>query len=192
MLAISLLLPYWELTLVVDDHPEEVRLVSYLAHVEGPLEMLLAGTGKPGAAGLKELSLLERSLAVATVTVISLLVVAATFVRNRWAAMLSLPALCFPLIVVADSARWLRSMVAAIAVTPDALPPPSPLALFGRLALGGVSLETRPGSGLFLALAASLTVVAGLWLHRGAYRVPSGDRNLKQPRQQPAGQQRAL
>jgi copper chaperone NosL len=192
MLAISLFLPYWELTLVAADHPQGLRLVSYLAHIEGPLDVVLASAGRPAAAGLQELSQLERSLAAATVTVICLLVVAATFVHSRWAALLSLPALCFPLIVIADSARWLGTMVAGISGTSGPLPSLSPLALFGRLVKGGVSLETRPGAGLILAVAASLTVIAGLWLHRNAYRVPSDDRELEQPHQRPSPPERAL
>jgi hypothetical protein len=183
MLAISLLLPYWELTLVTADHPEGLKLVSYLARVEGPLDAVLASAGQPGAAGLQELFQLERSLAIATVTVICLLVVAATFVHNRWAALLSLPALCFPLIVIADSARWLVSMVAGISATSGPLPPPAPFALFGRLSNGGVSLETRPGCGLILAVAASLMVIAGLWLHRNTYRAPTAETTLDQDRQ---------
>jgi hypothetical protein len=149
LLVVSLFLPYWELTLVSTEHPSGVRLQSYLGHLEGEVEAVLALAGGPGAMRLRDLAKLERSLAVATVTVVSLLVLAATFVHNRWAVLLALPAIAFPVIVVADTRQWLRS-----------------------LAQGGaeLTLRTEVGGGLLLAGAASLTVIAGLWLHRHAYR----------------------
>jgi len=170
LIAISLFLPYWEMTLVTPADPAGLRLISYLGHLEGPLDTVLASAGRARAARLRELSELERSLAVATVTVICLLVVAATFVHNRWAALLSLPALAFPVIVIADMAGWLHSIVAGISAASGSLRAPPALPLFGRLAIDGVSLETRPGAGLLVAAAASLAVIAGLWLHRSAYK----------------------
>lgn len=169
LLAVSLLFPYWNLTLVTPEHPRGLSLVSYLAQVEGPLDAVLECAGGPTAVRRQALTQLERSLVAATVTVICLLVVAATFVRNRWAALLSLPALCFPMIVIADTSRWLGSMAAGVSAAHGELPAAAPLWPFGVLAGGGVSLETRPGVGLLIALAASVTVLVGLWLHRDAY-----------------------
>lgn len=160
--------------MVTSDHPRGLRLVSYLAHVEGPLDPVLESAGRPIAARRQALTQLERSLVAATVTVICLLVVAATFVRNRWAALLSFPALCFPMIVLADTSRWLDSMVAGVSATQGVLPAAARLWPFGILAGDGVTLDTRPGAGLLIALAASATVVIGLWLHRRAYQA-AGD-----------------
>lgn len=170
MLATSLFLPYWKMSMATPSHPAGLDLVSYLDHIEGPLETVLASAGRSTDARLRELSELERSLAVATATVICLLVVAATFVHNRWAALLSLPALAFPVIVVADTARWLRPIVSALSAAAGASGPPPTVLLFGRIAWGETVLETRPGAGLFLATAASITVIGGLWLHRRAYK----------------------
>jgi hypothetical protein len=149
LLVASLFLPYWELTLVSPAHPDGVRLQSYLGHLDGEVEAVLALAGGPGAVRLRDLAELERSLAVATVTVVALLLVAATFVHNRWAVLLALPAAGFPVIVVADTRQWLRSVAG-----------------WGA----GLTLRTEVGGGLLLAGAASLAVLAGLWLHRNAYR----------------------
>ena len=169
LLAISLLLPYWTLTLVTPDHPEGLRLHSHLGGLEGEAAAVLELGGGPGAARLADLAELERSVATCGVAVACMLVVAATFVRNRWAVLLTLPAIVFPAIVVADTARWLRSLLDEAAASGDASGPPV-WALFGRLTSGDMALETRIGSGLLVAIAASLTVVAGLLLHRAAYR----------------------
>ena len=167
LLVISLFLPYWELTLTPAGG-EPLRLVSFLDHVEGPVDGVLAQAGKSGEAPLRQLVKLERSLAVATATVVSLLVVAAIFVRNRYAALLSLPALSFPWIVVADTRRWLQQIAGGLSEAAGEAPPRA--FLLGRTTFGSTVLEMRPGSGLFLAMASSLVVVAGLWFHRRAYR----------------------
>jgi hypothetical protein len=130
---------------------------------------VLALRGGPGAARLADLAELERSVATCGVAVACMLVVSAIFVRNRWAALLTLPAIVFPAIVVADTAHWLRSLLDDAAVSAAA--PGQPVwQLFGRLASDQMVLETRIGSGLLVAIAASLAVIAGLWLHRDSYR----------------------
>jgi hypothetical protein len=97
-------------------------------------------------------------------------VIAATFVHNRWAAMLALPALCFPGIVMADTARWLKPIVEGLAAAAGATVPWPSVPWWGRLALNGTVLQIHPGTGLALAGIASLVVAAGLWLHRRAYK----------------------
>ena len=62
---------------------------------------------------------------------------------------MALPAFLLPVIVVADTARWLQAIVSGA---------------------GARVVETRPGSGLLLAATASAAVVGGLWLHRRAYK----------------------
>ena len=171
MLAISFWLPYWNLTLVTPGKPQGARLVSYLNHLDGPESVLLNGGGA-GKAGLQSgIRELELSFAVALVTAFCLLGLAAVLVRNRWAALLALPPLCFPLIVVADTTRWLVSVVAVLSGTDDLLRSPPTFLLSDRLVAGGVALEIRPDAGLLLAIASSITVLVGVWLHRKAHRL---------------------
>lgn len=172
LLAISIFLPYWRLVLITTAQPGGLRLVSYLGHLDGPIEPVLAAAGVSSAVPLMSLSELERSLSLATGTVLCLLLVAAILVHNRWATLLALPALFFPVIVVADTARWLRPTVEGLAAAADTpIAALSPL-LFGRLGMERMVLEIRPGAGLVLATLASLAVVAGIWF---AYRPGSSN-----------------
>jgi hypothetical protein len=175
LLAISLLLPYRELILITPDHPAGLRLSSYLGRVEGPVELVLEAVGLHGPASLLALSELERSLALAAATVMCLLLVAATFVHNRWAALLALPALVFPVIVIADTGRWMQPIVSSVTATAGSPTAMAPFPLWGSLAGDGLALDIRPAGGLLLAIAASLTVLVGLWLHRRAYKKGSGE-----------------
>jgi copper chaperone NosL len=167
LLALSMFFPYWQLDLVAVEGSAGLRLVSYLDHLEGPLEQVLAQARKPLDAQLRDLSKLEQSLGVATTTVICLLVAAAAFVRNRWAALLTLPAVVFPLIAIADTYRWLGPIVAGVAESAGEGAARS--VLFGRRSFGATVLDLRPGWGLYLAIASALTVVVGLWLHWWSY-----------------------
>src|SRR6185436_3868202 len=73
MIASSLFLPYWKMSMITPRHPRGLHLVSYLDHVEGPLDAVLASAGRAPAARRAQLSELERSLPVATATVVGLL-----------------------------------------------------------------------------------------------------------------------
>ncbi|HEV7670501.1 MAG TPA: hypothetical protein VGS22_18435 [Thermoanaerobaculia bacterium] len=184
MLALSFWLPYCELTLVTPALPQGVRLVFYLNHFDGPLDSLLASAGNPVEARLDDLLQLERSLDVAMVTALCLLLVAAAFVRWRWAALLAAPSLAFPFIAIADTTQWLLSVV-----TPGiSLHAPPTFHWVGRLAVDGIVLTTYPATGLFLAVASSLTAAGGLWFHFRAHqpavqglRVAGGIRVVGQP-----------
>lgn len=168
LIAVSLFLPYWSLR-VQGPERAALELHAYLGSVHGPVGAVLAAAGRSGEAPLRDLSELERSLVVATATVVCFLLLAATLVRNRWAALVSLPALVFPFIVMADTARWLRPVLHGLCAGAGGIAVPTRFP-FQTLACGGTVLETRAGSGLILATLAAVVVVVGLALHRRAYR----------------------
>lgn len=147
LLTISFWLPFWRLTLTGPAHPEGIRLTPYLDDLQGPLQAALAEAGGLGDPLRGELAQLERSLDVALATVVVLLLAAALFAGKRWAALLAVPAACFPLIAIADTTRVL-----------------------GHLEAGSLTLAMRPGWGFLVAATASLTALASLWLHFQEYR----------------------
>lgn len=194
MLSISFLLPYWEVNLATAAPRKELRLVAYLHHLynlDGSVPSILAAGGTKAEVLLQSSGKLERSLTVAAVTVVSLLLVSVLFARNRWATLLSLPAVFFPLIVIADTSGWVRSMVAGISESLGWKSDPSTLPLFGRLAFDGGLLDIRPGAGLILAAAGSMAVIAGLWFRSEIWkREPArveADRLQSPDRQGPRG-----
>lgn len=156
-LLVSLFLPYWQVELTTANHPEGLRLFSYLGHFEGA----------PAGPGLERL---ERSQVVAAATVLVLLVLAAVFARHRWAALLGLPAIVFPAAIFADLAGALPAALCVL----------DPLVLgcacgsaplWARFEAGGMALASGPGSGMALAVAgAALILAAGLRVASGARR----------------------
>ncbi|MEP7010481.1 MAG: hypothetical protein ABJC13_09185 [Acidobacteriota bacterium] len=169
LLIVSYWLPYWQIELVTRAQPQGVKLISYLGRLDGALPEVLSAAGWPGDGQGEDLAALERSLSLALVVVVGLLLTAA-YGRRRWTALLAVPAICFPFIVVADTARWLVSILATLSPVPGRLHVGPAFLLLGRLAIAGATLDARPSAGFILAAFASMTGLAGLWLSRAPRR----------------------
>jgi hypothetical protein len=103
---------------------------------------------------------------------LGLLLLGGVFVHNKWAAVLALPALLFPLIFLAD----LRYI---LWVYGHSIDPQSPLGgaiepftppLFGVGLIGQFETYSQAEMGLYLAFAAVAVILIGLWFHRAAYK----------------------
>lgn len=154
MMAITFFIPYWQVELRTPNHPEGLRLAAYVGHLEGA----------PRGGGLERL---EASQQVGAAIVLALLVLAAVFAHHRWALLLGLPAMGFPLAVSADLAGWLPAALCewgerGFGCSGRTLP------LWGQLETAGQSLAARPGGGMVLAVAAALILAAALGFGIGA------------------------
>jgi hypothetical protein len=172
LLVASIFLPYWRMTLLAPQYPGGLRVEAYLNHLEGDVREIDGLNHYIGMRPLGEAAKLERSMSIAALAVIALLVVAAIYIHNRWAALLTLPALLFPAVFLADMHYWLRHFGTN-------LDPGAPLSssiapfvppLLGRGVVGHFSTIASPGGGLVLAALGSLAILVGLWLHRRAYK----------------------
>jgi hypothetical protein len=171
LLVASIFLPYWRLTLQAPQYPGGLRVEAYLDRLDGDVREI-DGLNHIGMRPLGEAAKLERSLSIAALMVIALLVVAAIYIHNRWAALLTLPALLFPAVFLADMRYWLQHF--GTHLDPDAplsssmqpfVPP-----VLGRGVVGQFATVAVPGPGLVAATLASLAILIGLWLHRRAYK----------------------
>ena len=158
------------MTLTSPVHPKGERLTPYLDNLQGPLESALAHAEGLNATLQGNLARLERSLDVALLIVTFLLLAAALLARSRWAVLLAVPAALFPLIVVADTARTLFGVLVSLAPAEDVLGASAACLPFGRVEVGSLALEMRPGLGFVVATTASVAVLASLWLHFKAHR----------------------
>ena len=121
---------------------------------------------------LGEAAELERSLSLAAVAVIALLVLAAIYIHNHYAALLALPALLFPVMFLGDLHFWMRNFGTHLdphAPLSSAIKPFVPPVL-GKGMVGQFATVAMPDGGLWLAFAASLLILIGLYLHRRAYK----------------------
>jgi hypothetical protein len=172
LLVVSIFLPYWELTLHAPQYPKGLAVQAFLNDLQGDVAEIDGLNHYIGMRPLAEAATFEKSISVVGVVVVALLVLAAVFVHSKWAALLALPALAFPVIFLADLQFWLANFgqnLDPTAPLSSSVKPFIPPVLFtGRIAQ--FSTTAVPGPGLWLAFIASGLILAGLYFHRRAYK----------------------
>ena len=172
LLIISVFLPYWSMTLQAPQYPQGLKTEVYVNQLAGDVDEIDALNHYLGMPPLDEGGQLERSISAVALVVLGLLLIAAVFVHNRWAAVLALPALLFPFVFLADL-WWILYQYG------HSIDPTSPLGgaidpftppIFGSGTVGQFATVARPEAGLYLAFAAVLVILIGLWFHRAAYK----------------------
>lgn len=125
-----------------------------------------------GMPPLDEGGQLERSVSIMALVVIGATLIASVFVHSKWAALLVLPVIIFPLIFLAD--LWLILYQYGHSIDPQsalggAIQPFTP-PLFGAGKIGQFGTVARAELGLVLAFVAAAVALVGLWFHRAAYK----------------------
>ncbi len=171
-LLISIFLPYWKMTLHAPQYPKGLSVQAYVNKLTGDVREIDGLNHYIGMRPLNEAAQLERSLSIAILSVLALLVIAAIFIHTRFAALLALPALLFPFIFLADMYYWLRNFGlnldpnAALSSAIDPFVPP----ILGEGHLAQFRTVAVVQSGFLVALLGSVLIIAGLYFHRRAYK----------------------
>jgi hypothetical protein len=172
LLGYSALQPYWQLTLNAPQYPAGLHVQAYLNRLEGDVTEIDGLNHYIGMRPLNEAATLERSIAILGVIGLSLLILAAILVHSRWAVLLALPALLFPVIFLADLQFWLanfgRNLDPTAPLSSSVKPFVPPVLGVGKIAQ--FSTTAVPDVGLWLAIVASGLILVGLWFHRRAYK----------------------
>lgn len=172
LLVVSILLPFWRMTLLAPQYPGGLTVEAFLNRLEGDVREIDGLNHYIGMRPLGEAAQLERTVSIAAVLGIALLALGAVYIHTRWAALLSLPALLFPFIFLADLAWWLRDFgtnldpTAPLSSSIKPFVPP----VLGRGVIGQFATVASPGPGMILAWIASGLIVVGLFFHRRAYK----------------------
>jgi len=172
LLLLSAWQPYWGLTLHAPQYPKGLHVQAYLNRLEGDVAEIDGLNHYIGMRPLNEAATLERSIAILGVIGLALLILAAILVHSRWAALLALPALLFPLIFLADLQFWLANFgqnldpTAPLSSSVKPFVPP----VLGEGKIAQFSTVAGPDLGLWLAIGASGLILIGLWFHRRAYK----------------------
>lgn len=180
-LLVSIFIPYWRMTLLAPQYPGGLKVQVYVNRMVGDVKEIDGLNHYIGMRPLAEAAQLERSLSILAIAVVSLLVVAAIYIHNQWAAVLSLPAFAFPAIFLGDLFYWLRDFG-------QNLDPKAPLSssikpfvppVLGEGLVGQFRTVAEVQTGFYLAIAASLLILVGLYLHRRAYKPMSDEKALR-------------
>jgi hypothetical protein len=171
-LIVSIFQPYWSMTLYAPQYPDGLTVDAYVNRLEGDVREIDGLNHYIGMRPLNEAAQLERSLSILIITVTALLILAAIFVHTRWAALLALPALLFPIIFMADMYFWLANFGLNLdpnAALSSSIDPFVPRVL-GEGMIGQFQTVASLESGMYLAILASILILVGLFFHRRAYK----------------------
>ena len=172
MLVVSIFLPFWSMTLNAPQYPGGLHVLAFLNRLTGDVHEIDGLNHYIGMRPLGEAAQLERSLSIMMIVVLSLLVFGAVFIHNKWAALLSLPAVLFPVGFLVDLYLWLSyfgNNLDPTAPLSSSIKPFTPPVL-GTGKVGQFTTVAVPESGLILAAVASLVILIALWRHRAAYK----------------------
>jgi len=172
LLVVSIFLPWWQMTLNAPQYPKGLTVEAYINHLEGDVAEIDGLNHYIGMRPLDEAAELEKTFSIIGIIGLVMLILAAVFVHNRWAALLALPALLLPVLFIADLQFWLANFgqnLDPTAPLSSSVKPFVPPAL-GKGVIAQFSTWAVPGPGLWLAVAASLLILIGLYFHRRAYK----------------------
>lgn len=170
LILISIFLPYWKLTLFAPQYPEGLKVELYVNRAAGDIQELDILNHYIGMKSMKEAAPLERSLSIFLIAGIILLVVAAIYIHSPIALFLTIPAILYPAFFLGDIYFWLRNFGmnldqnAPINIKPF-VPP-----ILGDSTIAQFKTTATWEIGLFLSIAASIIIIAGLYFHRKAYK----------------------
>lgn len=172
LLLISIFLPYWQMTLHAPQYPGGLSVQVYVNRLTGDVFEIDGLNHYIGMRPLEEAAQLERSVSIAAITVLALLVLAAIFIHTKWAALLALPAVLMPYLFLADMYFWMRNFgmnLDPTAPLSSAIKPFVP-PILGEGMVGQFRTVASFQIGLILAFLAGFLIIAGLYYHRRAYK----------------------
>lgn len=172
LLLVSLLFPYWVLHLKAPQFPDGLIITTYVNRLEGDVGELEGLNHYVGLGSFEDVAVFEKSIALVAVVGLAALLLAGVYIHSRWVLVLTVPALVFPLVFLADLQYWLYHFghhldpLAPLAAAVGEFTPP----VFGPAEIAQFDTLALPGLGFILALVSSFLIGYGLVLHRAAYR----------------------
>lgn len=171
-LLCSIFLPYWHLDLKAPQYPRGLQITTYVNQVQGDVREVDSLNHYIGMKPLADAAKLEKSVSIAALIALVLLVEGVAYLHSKWAAVVALPAVLYPAIFLGDLYFWLHKFgneldpTAAMSNSVKPFTPP----LLGHGLIGQFESHATMGLGLQLAFLCSGLVMLGLWLHRRAYK----------------------
>jgi len=172
LLAVSVFLPYWKMTLLAPQYPGGLSVQVFVNRMTGDVREIDGLNHYIGMRPLEEAAQLERAVSIVAISVVSLLLISAVFVHTKWAALLAMPALLMPFTFLADMYFWMRHFGTNLdprAPLSSAIKPFVP-PILGEGKVGQFRTIAAFEPGLWLAFLAVALIAAGLYMHRRAFK----------------------
>jgi hypothetical protein len=172
LLLLSVFLPYWHMELEAPQYPDGLFLTAYVNHLEGDVKEIDSLNHYIGMRPLEQAAAFERAASVWLVVAMVLLMEGASLVHSRWAVLLALPAIGFPIGFLVDLQWWMAHFgqnLDPAAPLSSSIKPFTPTVL-GEGGIGQFRTYAELGTGYWLCTAAAALTVVGFFFHRRAYK----------------------
>jgi hypothetical protein len=172
LLLVSIFFPYWHMELDAPQYPDGLFLTAYVNHLAGDVREIDGLNHYIGMRPLGEAAAFERAASVWMIIAMFLLVEGAAVIHSRWAVLLALPAVTFPIGFIVDLHYWMRTF--GLNLNPEAplsssVKPFVPTVI-GEGGIGQFKTFAEFGLGYWLAVAGSVLIIIGFAFHRRAYK----------------------
>ena len=172
LLLVSIFSPYWHMELEAPQYPDGLYITAYVNHLEGDVKEIDGLNHYIGMRPIEQAAVFERTTAVWLILAMFLLVEGAALIHSKWAVLLALPSVLFPVGFLVDLQFWLYTFgqnLDPAAPLSAAIKPFTPTVL-GEGGIGQFKTYSDAGLGLWLAGASALLTIVGFVFHRRAYR----------------------
>lgn len=172
LLLTSIFQPYWHMELEAPQYPKGLFLTAYVTHLTGDNKEIDGLNHYIGMRPLGEAAAFEKAVSVWMILAMFMLVEGAAFVHSRWAVLLALPAITFPIGFLLDLYYWMRTFGLNLdkdAPLSHSVKPFVPTVL-GEGGIGQFKTYAELGTGYWMSVASAVLVVVGFYFHRRAYR----------------------
>lgn len=171
-LLVSIFFPYWHMELVAPQYPDGLFLTAYVNNLTGDVREIDGLNHYIGMRPLGEAAAFERTASVWMIIAMFLMIEGAAFVHSRWAVLMALPAVSFPIGFIADLHFWMKTF--GMNLDPNAplsssVKPFVPTVI-GEGGIGQFKTYAEFGTGYWLAVACAVLTIIGFYFHRRAYR----------------------
>jgi hypothetical protein len=170
-LLVSIFMPWWHMELDAPQYPQGLFLTAYVDRIEGDVREIDSLNHYIGMRPLNEAAQLEKTAAVWIIIAMFLLIEAAAFIHSRWAVLLAIPAVLFPIGFLASLKYWLHTFgqnLDPTAALSSSVKPFTPTIL-GEGGIGQFQTYAELGTGFWLATACSLLTIVAFVFHRRAF-----------------------
>jgi copper chaperone NosL len=164
LFAASHVWKYWELRLNAPQYPGGLFVSVYTHDVKGDVSEVDGLNHYIGMAPLAEAAEIERSIAPYAIVAFIILGILAVLLRKRWAPLLLIPIILFPIVVFVDLYAWLYYFghnldpTAALSGAIDEFTP----AILGRGVVGQFTTDAMMGLGWWVGVAAAVVALAAI------------------------------
>ena len=172
LLLVSTFFPYWRMEMDAPQYPRGLSMTVYVNEVKGDVQEVDTLNHYIGMRPISEAGQFERSMSVIAISALVMVVIAAIFVHNPCALLLTWPVMLYPVIFLGDLWFWMQKFGTELDET---APLSNIIEPFVPKIIGSgevAQFQTRAiwESGLWMAFGASALIALGIFYHRRAYK----------------------